>query len=252
MIELKNLTLGFPQKILIENLSTSFQSGVLTALIGRNGSGKSTLLKAICGLNEKFKGDILIAGENIRNIPKHKLAKLLSFVNTSRPRIANLSCREIVALGRAPYTDWIGNLNQNDKEIVDEALGAVGMTDYSQRTINSLSDGEAQRIMIARALAQDTNIIILDEPTSFLDLPNRFEVVELLKKLSYERGKTIIFSTHELDIALEISDRIAILDNKSLYNETVESVIKSGRIQKLFKTPGDFIERLLRINKISV
>lgn len=249
MIELKNLSLGYPQKLLIENLTTKFQSGTLTALIGRNGSGKSTLLKAICGLNDKFEGEIFISGENLRTLSKPQLSRLLSFVNTSRPRIANLSCRDIVALGRAPYTDWIGNLSNKDKSIVDESLEAVGMSDYANRTIDSLSDGESQRIMIARALAQDTKIIILDEPTSFLDLPTRFEVVELLKRLTVEKGKTILFSTHELDIALEIADRIAILDNKTIYNDTVESTIKSGRIQKLFKTPGNFLDRLL--NSIS-
>ena len=201
MIELRNVSIGFVQKLLLDNVYIEFSSGRLTALIGRNGSGKSTLLKAISGINEKFTGEILIEDTDIRKIPKHRLAKKLAFVNTQRPRMARLKCFDVVALGRSPHTGWNGKLSAIDKQMAEEALQLIGMPEYSHRYFNSLSDGESQKIMIARAIAQETDIIILDEPTSFLDLPTRHEMASLLRSLCHDHGKTIIFSTHELDIA---------------------------------------------------
>ena len=218
MIQLKDFSIGFADRKLLENVSTVFQGRKLTALIGRNGTGKSTLMKAICGLITNYKGEIIIDGENIKNISRNKLATLIAYVNTQRPRIANLKCREVVALGRSPYTNWHGKLSLHDQEIIEEALKMVGMMDYKDRYFNNLSDGESQKIMIARAIAQDTSIILLDEPTSFLDLPTRFELATLLKKLTVEKDKTILFSTHELDIALKFSDFIALFDSNTLIN----------------------------------
>lgn len=215
MIELKNFSIGFKSMKLLDNVSTIFPGGELTAMIGRNGSGKSTLLKAICGLNYNYEGSIIIDSQDLRKISHQKLAKLISYVNTQRPRISNLQCQEMVALGRSPYTNWHGKLNPKDKEIIDKAIEMTGMQSHSSRYFNTLSDGESQKIMIARAIAQDTPIIILDEPTSFLDLPTRFELAKLLKRLTIE-GKTIIFSTHELDIALKFADNIALVHNQKL------------------------------------
>lgn len=224
MITLQNLTIGFGQRVLLDNVSTCFQTGQLTSLIGCNGSGKSTLLKAIGGLNNKYSGEILIAGENIKNIPPRKLAETIAFVNTQRPRMANLKCKDVVALGRSPYTNWHGKLSDKDREIINSAVGLVGMEGYMNREFNSLSDGESQKIMIARAIAQDTKVILLDEPTSFLDLPTRYELVSLLKRLTAEQGKTIIYSTHELDISMKFSDSIALIDDRQLVNLPVEGM----------------------------
>lgn len=218
MIQLKNFSIGFGERILLKNISTDFPQGKLTALIGSNGSGKSTLMKAICGINENYSGEILIDNDDIKNLTRNKLASLISYVNTQRPRIANLKCYDVVALGRSPYTNWHGKISKKDKEIIESSIAMVGMENYSQRYFNNLSDGECQKIMIARAIAQDTKIIILDEPTSFLDLPTRFELASLLKRLTVEKNKTILFSTHELDIALKFSDQIALIDSPNLIN----------------------------------
>lgn len=218
MIRLKNFSIGFHDKTLLQDISTIFKDGELTAMIGKNGAGKSTVLKAICGLNKKYSGNINIDNENIKQISPNKLAKKIAYVNTQRPRIANLRCKDVVSLGRSPYTGWNGKLSSYDEEIVDKALETVGMKEYSDRYFNTLSDGESQKIMIARAITQQTEIIILDEPTSFLDLPTRYELVELLKRLSKSDGTTIIFSTHELDIALKFADYIALLESPDLIN----------------------------------
>lgn len=251
MIILKDFSIGYGKNLLIEGVNTEFKNGTLISLLGRNGTGKSTLLKAIAGLNPDYTGEILIHGKNLRGISKSVLAKEIAFVTTRRPRISNLSCRDIVSLGRSPYTDWVGRLTEKDRHMVDEALYAVDMQSFAERSIDSLSDGEAQRIMIARAIAQATPVIILDEPTSFLDLPTRFEVVELLRNLSKEEGKCILFSTHELDIALEISDEIALIDKRSLYHLPVDEMIEKQYLQHLFKTSGNFIERMINLLKES-
>lgn len=216
ILRLENFSAGYGNRILIRPTSLDFPSTSLTALIGRNGSGKSTLLRAIAGINDSFSGKVMIEGQKIKDIPSGERAKLLSFVNTERPRITNLTARDVVGMGRAPYTDWIGRLSAADEEIVTDSLAKVGMTDYADRQLATMSDGECQRVMIARALAQDTPVILLDEPTSFLDLPSRYELVELLSRLAHDSGKTILFSTHELDIALRRADWVALLADQEL------------------------------------
>lgn len=234
MIELKDFSIGFKDRPLLKDVSTEFEERHLTALIGRNGTGKSTLLKALCGLNDNYSGEILINNKNIRKINKVELASLVAYVNTQRPRISNLKCRDMVALGRTPHTMWHGNLSRRDYEITDEALEMVGMAAYSQRQFNSLSDGEAQKIMIARAISQTTPIILLDEPTSFLDMPSRFELGALLKTLTEKEGKTIIFSTHELDIALKYSDAIALVDSNTIITLPTKDIDPSKHLSTFF------------------
>lgn len=248
MIRLKEFTIGFEKRVLLKDVNISLKRGVLISLIGRNGAGKSTFLRALAGLNPNFSGEILIEGENIKKISKPALASLISFVNTNRPRISNLKCRDIIALGRSPYTDWIGRLKEEDHKAITEALESVNMADFAEKYLDQLSDGESQRIMIARALAQDTPIIILDEPTSFLDLPNRYEIVALLRKIAHEKNKLILFSTHELDIALDMSDRIALIFEEKIYNKNVTEMINSGLIQRLFHSPGYSFDRLFSKN----
>ena len=245
MISLADFSIGYDDKILLDKISTVFNDGSLTALIGRNGAGKSTLLRAICGLNPDYSGNIYIDGKNLRDLSSANLSRLLAFVHTKRPHISNMTCRNIVSLGRTPYTNWIGQLSETDNNLIDEALNYVGMLSFSNRKIDSLSDGEAQRIMVARAIAQDTPVIVLDEPTSFLDLPTRFELGEILKDLAHQKNKTILFSTHELDIALEMSDYIALINDGKLYNLPVNEMKKSGLIQSLFKSSAAYISHLL-------
>lgn len=226
LIELRDFTVGYGNRTLVADANAAFRPGTLTSLIGRNGSGKSTLLRAIAGLNPHYSGSILIDGDSTL-IDSPERARKLAFVNTSRVRIANMTCRDVVALGRAPYTDWIGRLSDSDRQIVDDSLKAVGMEEFGSRTLDRMSDGESQRIMIARAIAQDTPIILLDEPTSFLDLPNRYQLMQLLGSLAHDRGKCVILSTHELDIAMKASDRIALIDSQRL--ELLDAAAPSTR-----------------------
>lgn len=245
MIETANLKIAFGTSILLNDITVSFKPNTLTALIGRNGTGKSTFLKTVMGFNEKYSGKILINGADIKDLSPIKQASTLSFVNTQRPLVNNLKCRDVVALGRSPFTGWSGKLSENDKIKVSEALEIVGMKEYADRYLHTLSDGECQKIMIARAIAQDTPIILLDEPTSFLDLPTRFELIGMLRSLAENQNKTIIFSTHELDIALEMSHQIALINDGSMYVAEVKEMIESGRIQAIFKTTDNFINRYL-------
>ena len=234
MIRLKNLTLGYADRTLLKQVSTSFEVGRLTALIGRNGSGKSTLLRALAGLNTEYEGQIMLGEEEIRELDAHTLSTRLALVTTERVRIANIRCRDVVALGRAPYTNWIGRMQEEDRQLVEHALEVVGMSAFSDRTMDRMSDGECQRVMIARALAQQTPIILLDEPTSFLDLPNRYELCRLLSQLAHEEQKCILFSTHELDIARTMCDSIALVDNPHLHHLPTEELVQSGLIERTF------------------
>lgn len=234
MIRLEDISLGYGDRRLIESVSTEIKQGTLTALIGRNGSGKSTLLRAIAGLGDIASGRLYLADKEIKTVSAHDMARTISFVNTERVRITNLCCRDVVALGRAPYTNWIGKMQREDSEIVMHSLSQVGMTEYADKTMDKMSDGECQRIMIARALAQQTPIILLDEPTSFLDLPNRYELCRLLADLAHRENKCILFSTHELDIALSLSDSIALIDSPNLHHLEVEEMKNSGHIERLF------------------
>lgn len=234
MIRLHDFTIGYGEHTLLHEANATIPKGTLTALIGRNGTGKSTLLRAIAGLNRRYSGEILLDGCNIARMKAPETARMLAFVTTERTRIANLRCEDVVAVGRAPYTNWIGRMQDADREIVARSLAAVGMSDYALRTMDKMSDGECQRIMIARALAQSTPVILLDEPTSFLDLPNRYELCSLLARLAHDEDKCILFSTHELDIALSLADSIALIDPPRLPCLPTDDMRRSGYIERLF------------------
>lgn len=235
MIELKELTLGYGQRTLLEMVNARMTGGQLIALLGRNGAGKSTLLRAMMGLEKPQSGEIILQGKKITSLKPEKLARSISFVTTDKVRIANLRCKDVVSMGRAPYTNWIGQLRPEDEMRVDTAIQLVGMSAYAEKTMDKMSDGECQRIMIARALAQDTPVILLDEPTAFLDLPNRYELCLLLKRLAQEEDKCILFSTHDLDIALSLCDSIMLIDNPHMYTLPTPEMIASGHIERLFR-----------------
>ena len=234
MIRLENISLGYGARRLLEGVTTRFEAGTLTALIGRNGAGKSTLLRALAGLEPLQAGAITIGGTPIAELDGAEAARRVAFVATDKVRIANLPCEDLVALGRAPYTNWIGRLQDVDREIVADALAKVGMSDFARKTMDRMSDGECQRVMIARALAQQTPVILLDEPTAFLDMPNRYELCRLLQRLAHDEQKAIIFSTHELDIASKMCDSIALIDTPHLLNQSAAEMAASGAIERLF------------------
>ena len=233
-IALNHITLSYGSRTLLEDVTAAFAQGSLTALIGRNGTGKSTLLRAIAGLGTTVSGDVALCGRPLASLTPHELSTTVGFVTTDKVRIANLACEDVVALGRAPYTDWIGRLHEEDRRIVARSLELVGMGGFALKTMDRMSDGECQRVMIARALAQDTPIILLDEPTSFLDLPNRYELCTLLRRLAHDHRKCILFSTHELDIALSLCDSIALIDPPVLRYLPTPDMACSGYIERLF------------------
>ena len=237
MLEIQNLTLGYGKNILLRNISAQASPGELIAIAGRNGSGKSTLIRAMAGLQKPLAGRILTDGLDIGSLPRETAARKVSIVNTDRVRIPWLKCRDLVALGRAPWTGWTGRLSDRDEEAVNKALESTGMTDFAMRSMDSMSDGECQRIMIARALAQDTPLMVLDEPTAFLDLPGRHQITELLARLAAEKGKTVIFSTHDIGIALQRADRFWILDRDGLIvrnaAEAAPDIMEIFGIQKI-------------------
>ena len=235
MIRLHDFSIGYGERTLLHEVEAAIPKGSLTALIGRNGTGKSTLLRAIAGLNRHYTGEILLDGRDISEMKTPEMARTLAFVTTERSRIANLRSEDVVAIGRAPYTNWIGRMQDADREIVARSLASVGMEAYASRTMDKMSDGECQRIMIARALAQSTPVILLDEPTSFLDLPNRYELCSLLARLAHDEGKCILFSTHELDIALSLADSIALIDPPRLHACPTDEMRRSGCIERLFR-----------------
>lgn len=211
MIELQNITLTHGRAVeLLVNQSCTLPAGTLTALTGRNGSGKSTLLRAICGTQPLASGSIFLGPEKLNpaQASPEQVASILSLVTTGRVDARHMTVRQLVEMGRAPLTGLFGNLHSEDHEAVSRAISLVGLLALENREISRLSDGEHQRMMLARALAQDTMIILLDEPTGFLDVANRRAVTSLLASLAHDEGKCILYSTHELELALSAADLI--------------------------------------------
>ena len=226
MIRLDNISLSYGSRTILRDVSLHLGKGELCALVGRNGAGKSTLLRALTSNNAT-----LIDGTPLGKLSPEKMAQSVAIVTTERIRIENLLVEDLVAMGRAPYTNWVGHLQDIDHQIVSEAIEMVGLADFAKRETSSLSDGELQRAMIARAIAQQTPVILLDEPTAFLDIPTRFEVCRLLADLAHKEGKCILFSTHDLDSAMPVCDSVAIIDGGSLRKlPTAEAVAEIERI----------------------
>lgn len=234
MIELRNIGLSFGDRVLIADGCAHFERGTLVALLGRNGTGKSTLLRAIARLGTLQAGGIYVDGAALDELSTTTLSRKIAFVNTERVDVDSLSVHDLVAIGRSPYTDWMGRLGDEDEAVVERSMQLAGVGTMAARRVDTLSDGECQRVMIARALAQDTPAMLLDEPTSFLDLPNRYELCTLLRRLAHEESKCVIFSTHELDIALSLADSIALVDTPNLVHLPTEAMVASGHIERLF------------------
>lgn len=205
IIELKGLSIGHSTPIQKE-LNFSFYEGQFIALIGRNGKGKTTLLKTLVGFVSKLKGEISIGGIALENISNLDLSKLIALVLTDRNFDSNLYVKDVLALGRTPYLGLSFKLTESDIEIIDRVVEQTKIAQFLNRKLADLSDGEKQKVLLARALVQETDIIVLDEPTAHLDNPNRHELFQFLKKLAHDQKKTIILSTHEIELAKQYVD----------------------------------------------
>jgi cobalamin transport system ATP-binding protein len=236
ILTLNKLDIGYKRPI-ISNVTTSIESGSLIGLIGENGAGKSTLLKSIAKFIEKLSGDILINDKSIQNYSQIEFSKLLSIVTTQRISISHYKVEDVVAYGRYPHGNWTKDITSKDKDLVLKAINDVQANHLIGKLINELSDGEYQRIMIARCLAQDTPIILLDEPTAFLDLNGKYEIISLLQSLVKHQNKIIVFSSHDLTLAIKYVSKIWLLSNSQLIEETPEDLILKNQINKIIKTP---------------
>ena len=237
-IEIENLTVGYKQRtaenILLTEVNSSVRKGELIAVIGRNGTGKSTLIRTLSGLHKPLGGTIMLDGNDHKSFTVVERARKISFVSTEIIQLNHMRVYELVALGRHPYTGWLGSLSPKDREIIMNAIDAVGLRSKAEEFMNQISDGERQRAMIARALAQDTSILLLDEPTAFLDILHRHELVHLLYSLTRKENKTIIFSSHDLQIAMNVADRIWLLNERNLIQGAPEDVMLSGQLSMIY------------------
>lgn len=228
-IQATDLTIGYGTETVQRNLTFSLYAGELVCMLGPNGCGKSTLIRTLAGLQPALGGR-----SSFSALSRSERARQLALVLTERMAVENTTVKDVVALGRFPYTSFLGALTREDNRLIDEALTTVGMTDYKHRLFVSLSDGESQRVLIAKALAQQTPVILLDEPTAHLDLPNRIMVMRVLHRLAHQEKKTILISTHELEIALQLSDRVLLLSPQGMQLDTPETLKKADAFTSAF------------------
>ena len=258
-IILKRLSIGYRTKngvrMVAEGIDAAIRSGELTCLLGANGVGKSTLLRTLSAFQPKLDGEILIAGKEIEAYTDKELSQTIGVVLTEKPDIRNMTVRELVALGRSPYTGFWGTLHDEDWQVVDEAIDAVRISSLRERMVHTLSDGERQKVMIAKALAQQTPVIFLDEPTAFLDFPSKVEMMQLLRRLAREAQKTIFLSTHDFELALQVADRLWLMEESGKRKEesgkrkeesgkrvlhlgTPQELAQSGALARYVERPG--------------
>ncbi|WP_462247877.1 ABC transporter ATP-binding protein [Ekhidna sp.] len=249
ILSTRGLTIGYKTKnetlVLEKDLNIKIYNGELVCLIGPNGCGKSTLMRTIAGLQKSLEGETFINQTDVKNIKPHQYARLLSLVLTDKVNVGAMTVKDIVSIGRYPYTNYFAKLEKDDFEIIENSLESVHLEKYKNRFFSELSDGEKQRVLIAKALAQDTPLIMLDEPTAHLDLPNRVEIMNILKRLAKETNKAIFLSTHELDLALQTADTIWLMNRDSeLKSGSPEDLVLSGMFEQVFKSNAFTFDKL--------
>ena len=242
-IHIKDLSIGYPGKgevkVVAGHINAGINSGELTCLLGANGIGKSTLLRTLSAFQPKLSGEIFIQGKEIEQYKDKELSMAISVVLTEKCEVRNMTVTELVGLGRTPYTGFWGTLDEDDKRIVERSISLVKIEKLADRMVHTLSDGERQKVMIAKALAQETPIIFLDEPTAFLDFPSKVEMMQLLHRLSRQTNKTIFLSTHDLELALQIADKIWLMDKMNgVIIGTPEDLSLNGSLSTFFAHKG--------------
>ncbi len=239
ILQASKISIGYTHKktknIIASDIDLSLEKGKLIALIGANGIGKSTLLRTITGIQKPISGTVFLNGKNIHELDFLSLAQNLSVVLTEKLPPSNLTVWELIALGRQPYTNWIGKLTDNDIAKIEEAIELTQIGHLVSKKHYEISDGQLQIVLIARALAQDTPLIILDEPTTHLDLLHKVVLFKLLKKLTQETGKCILFSTHDIDMAIQLSDEMIIMTPENTVQDQPCNLIMKGSFDTLFK-----------------
>jgi iron complex transport system ATP-binding protein len=239
ILQATQISIGYSDKkrntIISSGIDLSLEKGKLIALIGANGIGKSTLLRTITGIQKTISGTVLLNGQNIHEIEALTLAQNLSVVLTEKLPPSNLTVFELIALGRQPYTNWIGKLTADDIVKVNEAMELTQISHLAAKKHYEISDGQLQKVLVARALAQDTPLIILDEPTTHLDLLHKVSLFKLLKKLTAETDKCILFSTHDIDMAIQLSDEMIIMTPETVQQDQPCNFISKGSFNTLFK-----------------
>lgn len=234
---------GEGRKVLANGINAQLGAGCLTCLIGVNGAGKSTLLRTMAGLQPAISGHIDLEGKPLRSYDVRDLSRLVSVVLTDEIPEQALTAYELVAMGRIPYTGYWGTLHRRDVRMVEQALAMVGMTDFRHRRLHSLSDGERQKLMIAKALAQDTDVILLDEPVAFLDFPSKVWVLRLLSRVAREQGKSVLLSIHDIELALQVADCLWLLNGHSFVEGNPRELARQGKIDFLFQGAGIQFDR---------
>ncbi|MGK4567432.1 ABC transporter ATP-binding protein [Flavobacterium sp. 3HN19-14] len=238
ILKASDLSIGYShkkqQKIIAANINLSLETGQLIALIGENGIGKSTLLRTITGIQQPLSGKVLLSERDISDYNPLELAQQLSVVLTEKLPPNNLTVYELIALGRQPYTNWIGKLTEEDISKIKTAIELTEIGHLSSKKHYEISDGQLQKVLIARAIAQDTPLIILDEPTTHLDLRHKISLLQLLKKLSLETGKCILFSTHDIEAALQICNKMVVMTSGNIVQKSPQELIASGLLNQIF------------------
>jgi iron complex transport system ATP-binding protein len=225
---------GRNQNVLLPPLTANARRGEMIALIGKNGIGKSTLLRTLAGLQPSLGGNITYSGKNIREYSRTDLARTIGYISTEIVKVSNMRVYDLVAFGRFPYTNWFGKIDKTNHEIITDSIEKTGMSELSGRFISELSDGERQKAMIARILAQDTGILVMDEPTAFLDMGSKFEILHLMHLLSQKNGKTIVFSTHDLNVAMSQADKIWLIADNRMLQGAPEDLMLQGAFDHIF------------------
>ena len=251
-VVLKDLSIGYTQKgnekVVAQGLNAAINSGELTCLLGCNGVGKSTLLRTLSAFQPALGGEIFLLNSDaslhpLTSYTDKELSRMIGIVLTEKPDVRNMTVEDLVGMGRSPYTGFWGTLSADDKQIVADAIRMVGIESLRGRMIHTLSDGERQKVMIAKALAQQTPIIYLDEPTAFLDYPSKVEMMQLLRRLAHEQQKTIFLSTHDVELALQLSDCLWLMEPNLLSVGTPRQLADSGALSRFVEREGIVFER---------
>ena len=238
MFKLNHLTTGYGNRIVTPDINASLVPGELTSLLGPNGVGKSTLLRTLSTFLSPLQGEIVLQGKALSSLSASQLSRLIGVVLTERPNVQNMTVRDMVGMGRSPYTGFWGRLTAEDEQYVTEAMKLAGITALEKRMFSTLSDGERQKVMIAKVLAQQTPVILLDEPTAFLDFPSKVEMMRLLRRLAHEMQKIIFLSTHDVELALQLSDRLWILHPGELVIGKPVELSQNGELSRFIQVEG--------------